>query len=458
MTTVESTPLLSLQSPKDTSIDTIERDLSQIWQSSSSVEGMSATRASTFTLVVYEPEETQQLLSALGYYTGPVDGIAGPRTTAAIKAAQKAFELTVTGETSPELVDRLKTALRFAQTATTAEGAPKAAYVPDLEGSGVADAIAATNPCRIIALVPSASADDGVHAQVSAYCPVQKQSQNALVCCEYITLSGGSEALDRVGGMVSGLLLSQLPTIAWWKATPDPDHTLLQRLAAESDLVVFDSSTFKDAEADLLQTGKLSEGGLAISDLNWMRLAAWQELAAAAFDPPERRTHVWEVDRVTIDYEKGNQAQALLYLGWLASRLQWTPTAYTIEGGDYDLRRVKFVATGSGDYDASERIIEAELAGLPVANAGSIQGDLVGLRLSSTNLQADCCTVLCSESTGCMRMEAGGGAQACHIEQVTPIAERKTEQLLTQQLQRLGRDALYEESLTAVANILKLRS
>ncbi|MEO0947404.1 MAG: OpcA/G6PD domain-containing protein, partial [Cyanobacteria bacterium J06641_5] len=163
-------------------------------------------------------------------------------------------------------------------------------------------------------------------------------------------------------------------------------------------------------------------------------------------------------DRVTIDYEKGNQAQALLFLGWLASRLQWTPTAYAVEGGDYDLRRVKFVATGSGDYDGTERVIEAELAGLPVANAGSIQGDLVGLRLSSTNLQADCCTVLCSESTGCMRMEAAGGAQACHIEQVTPIAERKTEQLLTQQLQRLGSDALYEESLAAVANMLKLRS
>ncbi len=447
MTSVDSPPLVSLQSPKDTGIDEIERDLSEIWQSNRAIEGMGVTRASTFTLVVFEPEETQQLLAALGYYTGPVDGIAGPRTTAAVKAAQKAFGLEVSGETDTELVHCLRAALTKAQAAPA--GTPEVTYVPDLEGSGIADAIAATNPCRIITLVPSARSDEGVTAQVSAYCPVQKQAQSTLVCCEYITLTGGSEALDRVGGMVSSLLLSHLPTITWWKATPDPEHALLQRLAAESNLLVVDSSAFKEVETGLLQLGELGDRELAVSDLNWLRLSAWQELAAAAFDPPERRAHVWEVDRATIDYEKGNPAQALLYLGWLASRLQWTPTAYTCEGGDYDLRRVKFTSS-------DDREIEAELAGLPVANPGSIQGDLVGLRLSSTNLQADCCTVLCSESTGCMRMEAEGGAQACRIEQVTPIAERKTEQLLQQQLQRWGRDPLYSESIAKVRSILQL--
>jgi len=42
-------------------------------------------------------------------------------------------------------------------------------------------------------------------------------------------------------------------------------------------------------------------------------------------------------------------------------------------------------------------------------------------------------------------MEAGGGAQSCRFQQVTPLADQKAE-ILSQQLQRWGQDALYEES------------
>jgi glucose-6-phosphate dehydrogenase assembly protein OpcA len=84
-------------------------------------------------------------------------------------------------------------------------------------------------------------------------------------------------------------------------------------------------------------------------------------------------------------------------------------------------------------------------------------GDLIGLRLTSTNLNANCCTILCSETTGCMRMEAGGSAQSCRTEQVTAINDQKAEFLLTQQLQRWGKDVLYEESLAVTARILELR-
>ncbi|MDR9404179.1 MAG: glucose-6-phosphate dehydrogenase assembly protein OpcA, partial [Halothece sp. Uz-M2-17] len=98
-----------------------------------------------------------------------------------------------------------------------------------------------------------------------------------------------------------------------------------------------------------------------------------------------------------------------------------------------------------------------ELAGIPT-EVGDIPGDLISLRLSSTNLEADCCTVLCSETTGCMRMEAGGGAQSCRIQQVTPLFDQKTEQLLTKQLQRWGREVLYEESMACTYEMLKLRS
>ncbi len=80
------------------------------------------------------------------------------------------------------------------------------------------------------------------------------------------------------------------------------------------------------------------------------------------------------------------------------------------------------------------------------------------MRLTSTNLDADCCTVLCSSTTGCMRMEAGGGAQSCYIQQVAPLFDQKTEDLLGQQLQRWGREVLYEESMAVTTKILELVS
>jgi glucose-6-phosphate dehydrogenase assembly protein OpcA len=195
---------------------------------------------------------------------------------------------------------------------------------------------------------------------------------------------------------------------------------------------------------------ELIESETYLADLNWHRLPLWQELTAAAYDPPERRASLAEIDRVTIDYEKGNAAQALMFLGWLASRLGWEPVSYKETGGDYDLKHLHFKG-------ASDRPIEVELAAIPVADPGEIIGDLIGLRLTSTNPNANCATILCSETTGCMRMESGGSAQFSRTEQVTPLPDQKAEFLMGQQLQRWGRDVLYEESLAVAAQALKLR-
>ncbi|MCL1472829.1 glucose-6-phosphate dehydrogenase assembly protein OpcA [Argonema antarcticum] len=451
----KSAPIVSLQPPKDISIDEIESELSQIWQSySSDGDGAypAATRAATFSLVVYEPEETQQLLAVLGFYTGPIDGIDGPRTSWALEAAQKTFKLPVTGKSNPETVARLReeVAKKRGQAVTLDINSPVIPqYAQDAGGAGVADAIAAANPCRILALCPMAGEDEGVTAQVSAYCPVQKQTGNSLICCEYITLRGTEAAIERIAGMLPALLIGDLPKFLWWKATPDLENSLFKRLSESCNSIIIDSSHFNDPAAELLQVQSLLESGIPISDLNWRRLAAWQELSAEAFDPPERRASIKEIDRVTLDYEKGNPTQPLMYLGWLASRLQWQPVSHQQEGGDYDIKRIQFMA-------ADGRQIEAELAAIPTADSGDIPGDLIALRLTSTNMNADCCTVLCSETGGCMRMEAGGGAQSCRIQQVTPLFDQKAENLLGQQLQRWGRDRLYEESMAVTAAILKL--
>ena len=446
--------IFSLQAPKDISISEIETELNQIWQSYgiTGEDGTlpAATRATTFTLLVYEPEETQYLLSVLGFYKGPLDGILGPQMGAAIRQVQVKYGLPETGTATPETVAILREefAKRQGNTATS----ESVAYNFSPTSPSIADEIALRNPCRIIALFPIAGEDEGVRASISAYCPIQKQSSSTLICCEYITLSGTAAALERVGGMIPALLIGGLPKFLWWKATPDPNNNLFKRLATVCNNVIVDSCNFNKPEGDLLSLQKLVETGVPLADLNWRRLSAWQELTAQAYDSPHRRAALKEIDRVTIDYEKGNPAQALLFLGWLASRLEWSPVCYKTESGDYEITQVRFVAQ-------DQRQIEAELAGVPVADVGDVVGDLIALRLSSTNPQADCGTVICTETGGCMRMETHGGAQSAGMfQQVGSLSEQKAESLLSQQVQRWGRELLFEESLAVVAEILLLNS
>lgn len=441
-----TTSAVAFKEKKDISLHEIEEELNSIWNSQSIDDAaLIATRASTFCMIIYEPEEFQQLLAILGFYEGPVDGIHGPLTKAAVNEAQRAYGLPITGRVDPDTLVKLRQEV--------AQLPPEKMHIPNpnLRGFSVNDAIAALNPRRIITLCPTLGEDKGVTAEVSAYCPVQKVSGDNLICSEYITLRGTKEALNRVGDTAASLYIQNLPKFLWWKATPNPDQELFKKVVEACNCIIMDSSYFSDPESEFLKIQELIDRETSVADLNWHRLLPWQELTAETFDPPERRADIGEIDRVMIDYEKGNDAQALMFLGWMASRLNWEPISYKETGGDYDLRHIKFLAP-------NQREVEAELAAIPTADAGEIVGDLIGLRLASTNPNANCNTILCSETTGCMRLEAGGKAQAARTEMVTAINDQKAEFLLSQQLQRWGREVLYEESLEVAVKVLKLKS
>ena len=93
-----TTPVVALQKPKDISIEEIDAELRNIWRSQDSgTTAPMATRASTFSIVVYEPEEFQQLFAALAFYQGDIDGQHGSKTRDAIRPAHMAYDFRVTG-------------------------------------------------------------------------------------------------------------------------------------------------------------------------------------------------------------------------------------------------------------------------------------------------------------------------------------------------------------------------
>jgi peptidoglycan hydrolase-like protein with peptidoglycan-binding domain len=52
----------------------------------------------------------QRRLAELGYKPGPVDGLVGPRTRAAIRAFERDHGLAETGQASPEVIAELSEA------------------------------------------------------------------------------------------------------------------------------------------------------------------------------------------------------------------------------------------------------------------------------------------------------------------------------------------------------------
>ncbi len=438
-----ATPMLALQTPKTISPETIEEELAQFWRTQPGIGGPLASRAATFCLVIYEPEEFQQLLAGLGFYAGAIDGIHGDQTHRAIAQAQEKFGLIPTGYMDGATLTQLR------QTYKALDSKPMLKNL-DLRGVAAGNALTAQNPCRLITLAPLLGSQDDLTAQVSAYCPLHKSTINTLMCGEYITLRGSREIMEHCGELVNSLMLSDLPQYVWWKAHPHPDKPLFQSLASAGHSLIFDSAYLHRVEDGLLCYHELITRGSAVADLNWQRLLPWQELTASAFDPPERRNDLLAIRRLTVDYEKGNIAQALLFISWFASRLGWTPTVYRSLGGDYDVRQVDF-QTPQG------HLATAELGAIPIGNPGEIAGDLIGIRVSSGSHEEHTCAILCSETTGCMRMEAAGGAEACRSEVVVPPANESEEVLIGQQLQRSHlQDPLYEESLAMTTKILKL--
>ncbi|MEM9769740.1 MAG: peptidoglycan-binding domain-containing protein, partial [Cyanobacteria bacterium P01_D01_bin.71] len=149
-----TTPVVALQKPKGISIEEIEDELRNIWRSQNDgATAPMATRASTFSIVVYEPEEFQQLLAALTFYKDEIDGQHGSKTREAIRQAQMAYGLRVTGR-----IDNV-TLARLRQEYANLPDSQRAFSNTDMRGFNLSEAIAAQNPCRVITLCPTLGSD-----------------------------------------------------------------------------------------------------------------------------------------------------------------------------------------------------------------------------------------------------------------------------------------------------------
>lgn len=193
----------------------------------------------------------------------------------------------------------------------------------------VAD-LAIRHPSRAIVVLGDRDRE-GVLASLRLHCHVPQAEGAQPVLYEQILARVRGDFDERVASVVIPLLVPDLPVFLWWTGTPPRDARHLDDLVKLADRLIVDSADFARADRTLPEVANLMRLHVGITDLNWARLTHWRELIAQFFDVPAWRpfldgiTGIRAGFAVDMDGRDIHPSQALLLLGWLASRLDWRP-------------------------------------------------------------------------------------------------------------------------------------
>jgi glucose-6-phosphate dehydrogenase assembly protein OpcA len=111
--------------------------------------------------------------------------------------------------------------------------------------------------------------------------------------------------------------------MVWAPHGHDDAVDVLRRLA---QIVLLDSLEAPSMHSALDRAESLADD-LYVVDLAWLRSTPWRERVAASFAAPRRRGELREISGITVRHREDSLAAAVLFLGWLASRLGWQPAS-----------------------------------------------------------------------------------------------------------------------------------
>lgn len=236
------------------------------------------------------------------------------------------------------------------------------------------------HPSRAMVLVADPAArGPALDAAVSAHCRASNGSSEQ-VCYEQVVLTVRGEAAEHLDGIVAPLLIHDLPTHVWWPGDPPFSDEIFDQLVEVGDRLIIDSADFDHLLLGLRRLANLRRRS-GIGDLSWRRIGWWQELTAQFFDAPRFRRYLPNLNRVRIRYSlpaDGTDApaspiaQAMLYAGWVASRLDWKR---------HSTRRPLVDGAMHLVLDGRYAMVDLEMEGVAVPDVPA--GELVSVRLQA---------------------------------------------------------------------------
>jgi len=322
--------------------------------------------------------------------------------------------------------------------------------------------LTAIHPSRVLAMLGTREAtDQDIEMSVESICQTDKRTGAKRLSCEEITLKAFGKFVIELPSAALPLLMPDLATFLWWRNAPHLSDKVLDKLLRATDRLVIDSLEFTNPQVDLSETNRLfgakDYDHVGVSDLNWARLTFWRELLADFYDVAAYRTWLDGVDSVEIDYvapepdEVTVAPQALLFAGWLASRLEWSLAEERPAQEDSQTLSFKFRCADSDAGPTAQREIQLRLK--CVKRGERKPGRLVQVELRSSRERAGSFKVTRSDDNLYVLAEAKLGRQT-HRGRVLPVRNRSAAQLLSREMEILCNDQIYQEAVAVVAKMI----
>jgi len=186
---------------------------------------------------------------------------------------------------------------------------------------------------------------------------------------EHVILDIGTQHLPHLDTIVDPLVVTDLPTMVWAPHGHTEAIDVLLRLA---QVALFDSVDDPDVEDGIERACRLVRR-VYVVDLAWLRSTPWRERVASAFDPPKLRPQLERITELVVRHHPASGAAAVLFAGWMASRLGWTTSTLAERGGTLQGK----AGTRKGDVKlrfepAPEQSVRG-LAGLTITTASGME-------------------------------------------------------------------------------------
>jgi glucose-6-phosphate dehydrogenase assembly protein OpcA len=167
-----------------------------------------------------------------------------------------------------------------------------------------------------------------LNAQVSIAAEGEPGSGEMALLRETALVEIGERHLDDLATIADPLVISDLPTLLW---SPNDHSEAADALLGLAQATLIDSIEEPDWSRAIARACALSERAYVV-DLAWLRSTPWRERVAATFDPPRMRNELDGLSALTIRHHPDSTVAAMLFVGWLASRLGWRLERSHIEG------------------------------------------------------------------------------------------------------------------------------
>lgn len=293
--------------------------------------------------------------------------------------------------------------------------------------------LASRHPSRSIILIADPDDEPNLDVRLSAFCSLRGGSSEN-VCSEQITVHAEGPTALHLESVAGPLLIPDIPTFVFYAESVPDSSDGVTRLAGR---VILDSSASQPGcEESMRRISSLVADAASppAIDLQWTALTPWRALARELFSSPERAAELPSIHEVEVMHTRGGEGRAMLFAGWLADSLGWTPR----EGRNTESGR-EFVFEGSSGekkiFRTSPSVDDVDLSRITICAGDS--SFVISRHKELTEAQ--------------IIVERGGEETA---RRSVRIGRFDMGAMLGEELRFKGRDKIYEASLGKVMEMI----